>query len=111
VSTTTGPASIPLHETPLAGVTTVIDKKTPVLLSALALVLLAIVAIFPEPGKTTYRLAVPSDFAQLPTATVPSTPTAWVVIVLCALCAVWSIILYRRHRITPFWVVVVYSGS
>ena len=109
MSTTTGEASVPLEETPLAGVTTVIEKKTPVLLSALALLLLAIVAIWPKSGDTTYRLAVPSDFAQLPTVTVPSTLTAWIVVVVCALCAAWSVVLYRQHRPTPLWLVVVYS--
>lgn len=109
MSTTTSEASIPLDETPLAGVTTVIDKKTPVLLSVLTIVLLAIVAIWPEDGDTTFRLAVPSDFAQLPTVTVPSTLTAWIVVVLCALCAVWSVVLYSRHRPTPLWLIVVYS--
>ena len=109
MSTTTSEASIPLDETPLAGVTTVIDKKTPVLLSVLTIVLLAIVAIWPEDGDTTFRLAVPSDFAQLPTVTVPSTLTAWVVVVLCALCAAWSVVLYSRHRPTPLWLIVVYS--
>jgi len=109
VSTTTPEASIPLDETPLAGVTTIVDKKAPVLLSSLALLLLAIVAIWPQSGDTTFRLAVPSDFAQLPTVTVPSTPTAWVVVVVCALCAAWSVALYSRHRGTPLWLVVVYS--
>lgn len=109
MSTTTPEASIPLDETPLAGVTTIVDKKAPVLLSSLALLLLAIVAIWPQSGDTTFRLAVPSDFAQLPTVTVPSTPTAWVVVVVCALCAAWSVALYSRHRGTPLWLVVVYS--
>lgn len=66
-------------------------------------------AIWPEDGDTTFRLAVPSDFAQLPTVTVPSTLTAWVVVVLCALCAAWSVVLYSRHRPTPLWLIVVYS--
>lgn len=109
MSTTTPEASIPLDETPLAGVTTIVDKKAPVLLSSLALLLLAIVAIWPQSGDTTFRLAVPSDFAQLPTVTVPSTPTAWIVVVVCALCAAWSVALYSRHRGTPLWLVVVYS--
>ena len=109
MSTPTTEASIPLQETPLAGVTTVVEKKTPVLLSVLALLLLAIVALFPQSGDTSFRLAVPSDFAQLPVLTVPSTATAWVVIVVCLLGAAFSVVLYRRHRPTPFWLIVVYS--
>ncbi len=109
MSTTTGEASIPLDETPLAGVTTVIDKKAPVLLSVLAVGLAAIVAFFPESGDTTFRLAVPSDFAQLPTVTVPSTLTAWVLAAVCLLCAAGSVVLYRQRRRTPMWLVIVYS--
>jgi len=109
VSTTTGAASIPLDETPLAGVTTVVDKKAPVLLSVLALGLLAIVALFPTSGDTTYRLAVSSDFTQLPTITVPATPTAWILVIVCVLCAAWSVLRYRQRRPTPLWLVIVYS--
>lgn len=109
MTTSTGETSVPLHETPIAGVTTVVDRKAPVLLSALALGLLLIIAIWPEDGDTTFRLAVPSDFAQLPTVTVPSTLTAWLMVVVCALCAAWSILLYRSRRRTPMWLVILYS--
>ncbi|HEX6945432.1 MAG TPA: ABC transporter permease, partial [Casimicrobiaceae bacterium] len=109
MTTSTGETSVPLHETPIAGVTTVVDRKAPVLLSVLALGLLLIIAIWPEDGDTTFRLAVPSDFAQLPTVTVPSTLTAWIMVVVCALCAAWSILLYRSRRRTPMWLVILYS--
>ncbi|MCW2775108.1 MAG: beta-methylgalactoside transporter inner rane component [Nocardioides sp.] len=109
MTTPTAEASIPLHETPLAGVTTVVDKKASVILSVMTAGLLLIVAFFPQDGDTTFRLAVPSDFAQLPTVTVPSTLTAWVLIIVCALCAGWSIVLYRRKLQTPSWLMVIYS--
>ena len=109
MTTPTGETSVPLHETPIAGVTTVVERKAPVLLSVLALGLLLIIAIWPESGDTTFRLAVPSDFAQLPTVTVPSTLTAWLMVVVCALCAAWSIVLYRRRSRTPMWLVIAYA--
>lgn len=109
MTTPTGETSVPLHETPIAGVTTVVDRKAPVLLSVLTLGLLLIIAIWPDSGDTTFRLAVPSDFAQLPTVTVPSTLTAWIMVVVCALCAAWSIVLYRRRRRTPMWLVIAYA--
>ena len=109
MSTTTGETSVPLDETPIAAVVTVVDRKAPVLLGTLTLGLLAIVLFFPESGDTTFRLAAPSDFAQLPTVTVPSTLTAWLLVVVCALCTVWSVLLYRRQRPTPLWLVIVYS--
>ena len=48
MSTHAGEASIPLEETPLAGVTTVVDRKAPVLFGALTVVLLLIVAAGPR---------------------------------------------------------------
>ncbi len=108
--TTTAPQpSVPLDETPIAAVVTVVDRKAAVLLSVLTLGLLAIVALFPEDGETTFRLAAPTDFAQLPTVTVPSTITAWILVIACALCAAWSVVLYRRRRATPMWLVIVFA--
>lgn len=109
MTTTTGEASVPLDETPLAGVTTVVSKKAAVFLSTLTVGLGLIVLLFPESGDTTFRLAAPTDFAQLPTVTVPSTLTAWVMVVVCALCTVWSVVLYRSRRNTPIWLVIVYA--
>ena len=40
----------------------------------------------PQSGDTTFRLATAADFVQLPEITVPSTATAWVFVVVCALC-------------------------
>lgn len=109
MTTPTGEASIPLDETPLAAVTSVVDRKAAVLLSVMALGLLVIVAAFPQSGDTTFRLAAPNDFTQLPTVTVPATLTAWIMLAVCALGAAWSIVLYRRTERTPMWVVILYS--
>jgi simple sugar transport system permease protein len=109
VSSPTAEASIAIDDTPLAGVTTVVDRKASVLLSVLTLFLLAIVGLFPQSGDTTFRLAAPSDFAQLPTVSVPSTLTAWILVVVCALGAAWSVVLYRRRRGTPMWLVILYA--
>ena len=109
MTTTTGEASVPLEETPLAGVTTVVTKKAAVFLATLTVALGLIVLLFPESGDTTFRLAVPTDFAQLPTVTVPSTLTAWVMVVLCAICTTWSVVLYRTGRNTPMWLVIGYA--
>ena len=102
-------ASIPIKETPLAGVTAVVDKKTSVIIAVMTLVLLLVVAFFPQDGDTTFRLAVASDFTQLPKVTVPSTLTAWLLVIVCAACAAWSVVLLRRERRTPVWLVAIYS--
>ena len=62
-----------IEETRLAGVTTVVDRKAPVIFGVLTLGLALIVALAAQTGDTTFRLAVPSDFVELPRITVPST--------------------------------------
>lgn len=109
MSTHTGEASIPLDETPLAGVTTVVDKKAPVLFGGLTVVLLLIVLLAGESGDTTFRLATGGDLFQVPEITVPATATAWLMVVLCALCTAWSVRLYLSRRNTPMWLVVVFA--
>ena len=86
MSSQTGEASIPLEETPLAGVTTVVDKKAPVLFGALTIALLVIVLLAGESGDTTFRLATGTDFFEVPEITVPAVATAWLMVVICALC-------------------------
>jgi general nucleoside transport system permease protein len=109
VSTQTGEASIPLEETPLAGVTTVVDKKAPVLFGALTIGLLLIVLLAAESGDTTFRLATGTDFFEVPEITVPSTATTWLMVVLCGLCTAWSVRLYLSRRNSPMWLVVVFA--
>ncbi|MGD9960314.1 ABC transporter permease [Nocardioides sp.] len=98
-----------VEETRLAGVTTVIDKKAPVLFSVLTVGLLLIVALAAQSGDTTFRLATPSDFVELPAVTVPSTLTTWLLVLICAACAAGSVLLYRKERNTPMWLVVVFA--
>ncbi len=109
MSTHTGEASVPIDETPLAGVTTVVDRKTPVLFGALTIGLLLIVALAGQSGDTTFRLATGTDFVKIAEITVPSTPTTWLMVILCALCTAWSARLYLSRRTTPLWLVVVFS--
>lgn len=109
MSTQTGEASVPLDETPLAGVTTVVDKKAPVLFGGLTIVLLLIVFLAGESGDTTFRLATGTDFFEIPEVTVPSVATTWLMVAICALCTAWSARLYVAKRRTPMWLVVVFA--
>ncbi len=109
MSTQTGETSVPLEKTPLAGVTTVVDKKGPVLFGVLTVALLLIVALAGESGETTFRLATGTDFFEIPEVTVPAAATAWVMVALCALCTAWSVRLYLARSKTPLWLVVVFA--
>jgi general nucleoside transport system permease protein len=101
--------STAIEDTRLAGVTTVVDRKSTVLFAALTVGLALLVGLAPQSGDTTFRLAAPSDFAQLPAVTVPSTAATWAFVVLCALCAAASFALYARQRKTPLGLVIAFA--
>jgi ABC-type uncharacterized transport system permease subunit len=101
--------SISVEETPLAGVTTVVDRKATVVFGVLTVCLLLIITLAAESGDTTFRLATASDFAELPAVTVPVTATVWILVVVCALCTAASIGLLLTTRNTPLWLVIVFA--
>ena len=101
--------STTIEETRLAGVTTVVSRKGPVLFAFLTVVLALFVLLAPQSGDTTFRLATGSDFVQLPKVTVPSTATTWACVVFCALCTAAAAVLYTRQRNTPLWLVILYA--
>ena len=101
--------SMPIHETPIAGVTTVIDRKPPVIF-ALATLGLALILLFAgASGDTTFRLATEADFVDLPAPTVPAAATSWLLVVVCAICAAFSAWLLRAQRRTPMWLIVLFA--
>ena len=68
-----------------------------------------LVVLAPQEGDTSFRLAAPGDFVQLPTVTVPSTATTWILVLVCALCTAASVVLYMQKKKTPLWLVVVFA--
>jgi simple sugar transport system permease protein len=88
---------------------TVVDRKAPVAFSILTIGLALIVGLAGESGDTSFRLAVPTDFFQMPTVTVPSTGTAWVLVLVCAACAAWAVLLLTQQKNSPMWLVVVFA--
>jgi simple sugar transport system permease protein len=106
--TTPAPVPGPDEEIVLPEVT-VVDRKAPVIFSVLT-VALAITLLFgAQDGDTSFRLAVPSDFVELPTITVPSTTTAWILILVCAALAGLSILWMTQSRNTTLWLVAVFA--
>jgi len=97
------------EETRPTALKTLVDRKAVIAFGILTLGLALIVGLAADPGDTTFRLATGSDFVQLPALTVPSTATAWVLVVICALCAAASLWLYLRGRNTPMWLVVLFA--
>ncbi|HYF74678.1 MAG TPA: hypothetical protein VD864_17750, partial [Nocardioides sp.] len=101
--------SMPIEQTPIAGVTTIVDRK-PAVLFGLATVGLALILLLAGiSGDTTFRLATDADWAELPAPTVPAAATAWLLVVVCALCTVASVSLLLKERRTPMWLVVLFA--
>ena len=59
-------------------------KKMPILLGVMTAVLAVILLRSPHSGETTFELAAPNDFIQLPDIVVPSMLTAWLMVAVCA---------------------------
>jgi ABC-type uncharacterized transport system permease subunit len=84
---------------------TVVDRKAAVMFGVLTIGLALLVLVAPQEGDTSFRLAAPGDFMQLPTVTVPSTATTWILVVVCAVCTAASVVLYMQTKKTPLWLV------
>ena len=90
-------------------VVTVVDRKAPIVLTVLTLGHALILLLADRTGDTTFRLATSDDFFQVPSVSLPAMATAWVLVVLLALCAGWSWWLTLRERPTPLWLIVVFT--
>lgn len=83
--------------------------KAPVMLGVVTMLVALLVALKARAGKTTFRLAVDTDFFDLPEITVPSTATVATVVVLLAACTGASALLVSRGRRTPLWLVAAFA--
>jgi simple sugar transport system permease protein len=99
----------PAHEEIVLPEVTVVDRKAAVMFGVLTIGLALMVLLAPQEGDTSFRLKAPNDFIELPTITVPSTPTAWVLILACALCTAAAVVLYTQKKKTPIWLVIVFA--
>ncbi len=109
MSTPATPAGISAPEEIHLPAVTVVDRKAPTMFALLTVGLALIVLFASQAGDTSFRLAVDSDFFELPTVTVPSTATAWVLVAVCALCTAYSIALLTQRKNTRLWLVVVFA--
>ncbi|WP_246081590.1 ABC transporter permease [Nocardioides litoris] len=90
-------------------VISVVSLKTPVLLTVVAVALLAAVLLGSQAGDTTFRLSTRSDFFELPEITVPAEGTALGAVVVMLLLAAESWRRYATRKRTPGWVAAVYA--
>ncbi len=90
-------------------VVTVRSAKVPVLLGVVTLLLAAAVLLGSQSGDTTFRLSTRRDVVKLPDLTVPAVATAWLAVVLMALCTAESVRRYLQRRPTPAWLSSLFS--
>lgn len=98
-----GPEPTAMHEAPA------VPMKTPVVLGVLTLGLALTLLLSSAAGDTTYRLARQTDFFELPDLTVPAMPTAWVLVVVCALISAESLRRFVARRRSPLWLVSAFA--
>ena len=81
---------------------TVVDRKAAVMFGVLTVGLALMLILGAAGGRHVVPAeAAPNDFVELPTITVPSTPTAWVLTLVCALCTAAAVVLYTQKKKTP----------
>lgn len=83
--------------------------KAPIVLGVVTLLLVALFALAPRDGVSTFRLGDPSSAIALPNVALPTASTAWSVVVLLVLLtafAFWDAWSYRRMRL---WLAAAYG--
>lgn len=84
-------------------------KKLPIIFGVMSALLAVILVRSGHPGETTFRLATQSDFVELPDIVVPSTATAWVMMVVCALLTAEAVRRMLAHVRTPMWLPILFA--
>jgi general nucleoside transport system permease protein len=86
-------------------------KKLPIILGVMSALLAVILARSSHAGKTTFQLASDTDFATLPDIVVPSSATAWVMVVVClALTAEAARRAFSGVR-QPLWIPIAFASA
>ena len=98
---TPAPADAPIQRELVA----VVSRKTPIILATLVAAFAAVLLGSDRSGDTTFRLASPNDLFQIPDLTLPAIPTAWVMLIGCALLAAESFRRLLATKPTQLWVV------
>ncbi len=95
-----------VHVTPTKGAGT---KKLPIIFGVMVALLAVVLLRSPHSGDTTFQLSAETDFVTLPDITVPSTLTAWVMVLICAALTAESVrrLVARTHQ--PIWLPIVFA--
>ena len=84
-------------------------RKLPIILGVVTVVLGLTLLLSAHSGDTTFRLAAETDFVTLPDITVPSSLTAWLMVLVCAALTGEAVrrMLARAHQ--PVWLPIAFA--
>ncbi|MEJ1088386.1 ABC transporter permease [Microbacterium sp. Mu-80] len=86
----------------------VVSWKTPIIFGLFTVLFALLPLLVPREGVTTFRLAEGNAAIPVPDVVLPSTVTAWVAVVLLAVCTVVAALAVRSHRKISLWLIVAY---
>jgi len=84
-------------------------RKLPTILVVVTVLLGLRLLTTSRSGDTTFRLAVDSDFAQLPDAVLPSSATAWLMLVVCLALTAEAVRRMLTRSAQPVWLPIVFA--
>ena len=79
-------------------------RKLPIIFGVMAAVLALVLIRSSHSGDTTFQLAAETDFVTLPDITVPSSLTAWLMVVICVALTAESVRRMLAHARQPIWI-------
>ena len=84
-------------------------RKVPIILGVVTALLALTLVLSGHSGDTTFRLAADTDFVTLPDITVPSSLTAWLMVLVCAALTGEAVrrMLTRAHQ--PLWIPIAFA--
>lgn len=89
-------------------VVAVVSWKAPIIFGFFTVLFALLPLLVPRPGTTTFRLAEQNAAIAVPDVLLPATPTAWIAVLLLALCTGYAALTVMAHRRLPLWLIVVY---
>jgi general nucleoside transport system permease protein len=84
-------------------------RKLPIILGVVTVVLGLVLLLSGHSGDTTFRLAAETDFVTLPDITVPSSLTAWLMVLICAALTGEAVRRMLAHVHQPIWLPIAFA--
>ncbi|WP_439938601.1 ABC transporter permease [Nocardia sp. N13] len=84
-------------------------RKLPIILGVVTVVLALTLLLSGHSGDTTFRLAAETDFVTLPDITVPSSLTAWLMVLICAALTGEGVRRMLAHAHQPIWLPIAFA--